>query len=118
MKKKILTVCNGGNCRSVALAEMLKGTYNCEAISSSTYWLSHQTMEMLCEWADLILLVEPWDAKLPEPDLTYWKKSPAWMAKYAYKRKVFPLGPDAWGHAKYDEMKNKIASLMIPEIYR
>lgn len=105
LKKKVLTVCNGGNSRSTMLAEVLKGTFGCDAIAIGTYWAEEPTMEMLCEWADLIALVEPFDAILPEPDLTKWKQSPVWWAKYAFKRVVAKVGPDAWGHEKWQEKK-------------
>lgn len=102
---KILCVCNGGNCRSVATAEILKGVYGHEAIAVGTYWIKPDSMAVMCRWADVILPVEPFDAKLPEPDLTKWKTSPVWSSEFDSKRKVLPLGPDIWGHHCWEEAK-------------
>lgn len=105
MKKRILCVCNGGNCRSVALAEVLKGTFGCEAVAIGTYWFSPSSQALLGEWADVIAFVEPRDAKLPEPDLTKWKASVLWGGAYNTKRTVLPIGPDIWGHNDWDAIK-------------
>lgn len=102
---KILCVCNGGNCRSVATAEVLKGIYGHEAVAVGTYWIKPESMRRFCEWADVILPVEPKDAQLPEPDLTYWKASPIWSDAFASKLKVIPLGPDKWGHGAWEDTK-------------
>src|SRR5574341_2025426 len=91
MKLKVLCVCNGGNVRSVALAEALKGSFGCEAISASTYWLSRETMKMLCDWADVIAPVQDRDpAYEPEPDRTKWRESVLW--EYINKVRIFPIG--------------------------
>jgi hypothetical protein len=104
VKKKVLTVCNGGNVRSTMLAEVLKGTFGCDAINIGTYWASHETIGMLASWADLIVPVEPrFTAKLPEPDLRYWIDSPIW--NWPEKIRIAKIGPDAWGHEKWKELK-------------
>jgi len=103
VKKKVLTVCNGGNCRSPALAEVLKGNFSCDAIAIGTYWTQPGTMRMLCEWADIIAPVEPRDAKLPEPDLGFWRASPLW--EYSSKIRIARVGPDIWGHAKAEALR-------------
>ena len=102
---KILCVCNGGNCRSVALAEVLKGVYGEEAISAGTYWIKGESMKALCVWADRIYMVEPFDAKLPEPDLSKWRASPVWYSEFVEKRVILPIGPDVWGHSNWDAIK-------------
>lgn len=102
---RILCVCNGGNCRSVATAEILKGVYGHEAIAIGTYWFKPDSVRMLCGWADVILPVEPLEAKLPEPDLTKWRASPVWLSEFDGKRKVIPLGPDVWGHTNWEAIK-------------
>lgn len=103
---RILCVCNGGNCRSVALAEVLKGVYGKEAIAAGTFWIGVESMAELCRWADLILPVEPKEASLPERDLIRWRASPIWLDEFAHKRTIFPLGPDVWGHHKWEEIKS------------
>ena len=102
---KILCVCNGGNCRSVALAEVLKGIYGHEATAIGTYWFSHDSQRALAEWAEAIYFVEEYDAKLPEPDKTKWMSSPLWGKEYETKRRLIPIGPDIWGHSNWDAIK-------------
>lgn len=102
---RILCVCNGGNCRSVALAEVLKGQYGHEAVAIGTYWFSKASQVVLAGWADRIFVVEPLEAKLPEPDLTKWKDSPIWQGTYDSKRLIIPIGPDIWGHSNWDAIK-------------
>lgn len=113
MKRKILCVCNGGNYRSVALAEALKGTYGCEAISSSSYWLSRETTLMLCRWADIIAPVDVRDcAHLPEPDLTYWKNCVMWDSEFTMKIRVFEIGKDIWGNTSHPDLVAMIHRMM------
>lgn len=102
---RILCVCNGGNCRSVATAEVLKGVYGHEAIAIGTYWFSRESQIKFGEWANLVIIVEPYDAALPEPDLTRWKASPLWSDLFDSKRRLIPLGPDKWGHSNWDAIK-------------
>ena len=103
---RILCVCNGGNCRSVALAEVFKGQFGQEAIAAGTYWIRPQSMRELCCWADWIVVVEPREeAQLPEPDLTRWKESTIWEKQFDHMRRVLPIGPDRWGHDKWEELK-------------
>lgn len=102
---RFLCVCNGGNCRSVAVAEILKGQYGHEAIAVGTYWFSEGSMRKLSEWADRIFVVEPFDAELPQPDLSRWQASPIWGNEFTHKRVNIALGPDRWGHNKWDELK-------------
>ena len=53
--KKFLCVCNGGNCRSAALAEVLKGCFGKEAIAVGTYWFPRESIEVFADWSDVIL---------------------------------------------------------------
>ncbi|MFH1482490.1 MAG: hypothetical protein ABIE46_03150 [Patescibacteria group bacterium] len=55
---KILTMCQGGNSRSVAMAFLLKYKYNIDAIACSWEKNSSETLRMLFEWADNILIME------------------------------------------------------------
>ena len=108
---KILCVCNGGNVRSVALAEALKGTYGCEAISASTYWLSKETMRMLCEWADVIAPIQIRDPDYePEPDRSLWRENVMWT--YGNKVHIFPIGKDVYGNAQHAELRKLIKEVM------
>lgn len=55
---KILTVCNGGNCRSVTLASMLKqDDKSVECLSIGVRTSSKATFRLLANWADKIVIV-------------------------------------------------------------
>lgn len=110
-KTKIVCVCNGGNVRSVALAESLKGTFGCEAISASTYWLSKETMTMLCQWADIIAPVQIRDPIYePEPDHTLWRENVMWT--FENKIRIFPIGKDIYGTAQNAELRSLIKGIV------
>lgn len=103
---KILCACNGGNCRSPVLAEVLKGTFGHDAIAIGTFWASDETMAMLCHWADLIVPVESRDTPhLPAEDMRRWRRSPIWENAWHDKVRIAKIGPDIWGHGKYEELK-------------
>ena len=54
---KFLVVCDAGTCRSVTMTTLLKQQYH-EAIAIGRYNTSIKTMRMLCEWADVIVLMQ------------------------------------------------------------
>ena len=54
---KILCVCRYGSVRSTAMAHVLKNQGN-EAIAAGYDTLSPETMRMLMDWADFILIAE------------------------------------------------------------
>ena len=88
---KILTMCAGGNVRSVALKYLLKYRYKHEALNCGQDANSPETIEMLCRWADHIIVLEPDYAKfVPE----------------TYKEKAFcyNVGPDRFGSAFHQEL--------------
>jgi galactitol-specific phosphotransferase system IIB component len=55
---KVLTVCERGNSRSVALAYILKDHLHFDAIAVGIRTASINTFQMLCDWADKIILVD------------------------------------------------------------
>ena len=59
MTERYLCVCDGGNVRSAALAFVLKWELKQEAIAAGRLHLSPDTMAMLCDWASLIVLMQP-----------------------------------------------------------
>jgi predicted protein tyrosine phosphatase len=82
---KYLCVCAGGNVRSVALAYVLKHELKGhEAIAIGGLTASKETVEMLCEWADFIVLMESHMTHFIQP-------------KYNAKIKCVDVGPDVWG---------------------
>lgn len=57
-RQKILCLCQGGNSRSVHLAYLLKYRYGADALACGWEGNSHDTVEMLCAWADFIIIVQ------------------------------------------------------------
>lgn len=92
--KKYLVICDGGNVRSHALAYKLKWVYHQQAIAIGRLNSTPETIEMMCEWADKIAIMQPHMAEsVPE--------------KYHDKIVVIDVGPDRWGvhvHPELNEM--------------
>ena len=59
MKKKILCMCQKGNSRSVACAYWLKKKYGMDAIACGFKTQGMDTLEMLVDWADCVILMAP-----------------------------------------------------------
>lgn len=55
---KILTICQGGNSRSVAMAYVLKYRYEIDSLACSWEKNSKETLNMLFNWADYIFTME------------------------------------------------------------
>lgn len=95
---KILAVCNKGNVRSVATKYCLnrRGYWDVLTVGSSV--VSGDTFDMLCGWADLILLAKPRHGRNIKPK---------------FKKKVdkyFTIGDDRWGmplNLELEEIINK-----------
>ncbi len=92
---KILTVCNGGNCRSVTLASMIKQE-GVEAISIGVRTSTKETVKLLADWADKIIVVA---------DGQVMKRFPN---GYAYKLIYMDIGKDKWEQAMHPQLVNKI----------
>jgi predicted protein tyrosine phosphatase len=56
---KYLCVCDGGNVRSQAMAYVLHDLKGHEAIPVGRIRVSEKTMEMMCKWADTIIIMQP-----------------------------------------------------------
>ena len=83
-RKKFLVVCEGGNCRSVALSRVLKVEHGQEAIAIGWRYTTPWVWETLGDWADYIILMEgSFAAYVPE--------------RLAAKIRVLDVGPDAYG---------------------
>jgi galactitol-specific phosphotransferase system IIB component len=91
---KILTVCAHGNVRSVATRQRLnrRGYENVIAIGVNT--TTQETLGMLCEWADLILVAEPM-MLYQLPEVGHRKVS-----------RLFTIGPDLWADPFNQELKD------------
>jgi len=80
---KILCVCEGGNVRSVACAYVFKYEHGHDALAVSTRKNNLETHQMLWEWADRIVVMQPEFKRFVLPQ---------------YQGKVFicDVGPDRW----------------------
>ena len=97
---KILTVCAHGFVRSNATRQRLtrRGFENVIAIGVNN--TTQETLKMLCEWADLILIAEPMMIyQLPE--FGYNKVDPN-----------FTIGPDHW----HDPFNEDLKAIVIEQI--
>ena len=83
-KMKILTVCNKGNCRSVGTRYCLYKRGYKNVIATGATVTPIETLQMLCDWADKILIAKPKHAK--------------WLPKNAQSKidKKFTIGEDVW----------------------
>jgi predicted protein tyrosine phosphatase len=104
---KILTMCAGGHVRSVGMKYLLTYKYGHEALACGQDSNSPETIEMLCQWADYVVVMSP----------EYEKFVPQ---KYHFKengeRKLFcyNVGPDRFGTAFHPELQ-KMIQVMIQQ---
>ena len=91
---KYLCVCDRGNVRSYALSLVLK-RMNHEAIAIGRFTMKPETIKMLCEWADAVVLMEP-HMRESIPEL------------YHPKTWVIDVGPDRWGAQIDPELKDLV----------
>ena len=88
---KILTICEGGNVRSVSAAYVLKYNFGHDAIAASWKKNSVETLQLLCEWADKIILMEGIATEqLPE--------------EHSSKMEVMDVGKDRWMNPLHPEL--------------
>jgi predicted protein tyrosine phosphatase len=89
---KVLTVCHGGNVRSVALAYVLKNLVDADALACGWSANTPETLSMLCEWADRIIIVQE----------HYLEKIPK---RYRDKVSVYEVGRDRWLNSLDPELR-------------
>ena len=102
MKKKFLCVCQGGNCRSVALAQQLKEAGQ-DAVAVGWMYASWSTIELLSSWADYVVFMQPWD-----PAEIF---SGPW--RFSEKKRVVDVGPDKWFVAQNPELNEIIRPFVV-----
>ena len=97
MKYKILTMCAGGNVRSVGLKYVLRYKYGHEALACGQDANSPETIDMLCRWAHYIIIVEPdYEKFIPE---RYRFHADGTKKMFCYN-----VGPDRFGYAFHPEL--------------
>ncbi len=104
---KFLCVCAGGVVRSVTLAAMLKYWFDHDALAASIDKNVGETMTMLCEWADTIVVMDGW--------MLGWFLE-QYGEKYDGKLKLVPVGPDKWGMSNHDDLIGELMKHDLPSI--
>jgi predicted protein tyrosine phosphatase len=84
VRKRFLCVCEGGNVRSVGLAYVLKNGYGQDAVACGWRFNSRETLTLLCEWADYVVVMEQKFASKID-------------ARFQAKLRVVDVGPDRFG---------------------
>jgi predicted protein tyrosine phosphatase len=88
---KFLCVCEGGNVRSVSLAFALKYPYGMEALACGWRSACQETLAMLCQWADRIIVMQPNFAEKLPPG-------------FEEKVRCVDVGPDRFGNPFHPEL--------------
>ena|SRR3990167_489141 len=99
MDKKILCVCQNGNCRSVATRYCLKKRGYTNVIAIGWNNTSKETLTMLCDWADKILVAKPYHGDM----------LPSGKEKIDH---VFTIGEDTWLNPMNEEL-HKIINIKL-----
>src|SRR3990167_998913 len=101
---KVLCICEGGNSRSVALAWLFKKQLDMDAIAVGIRENKEDTLEMLGDWADHVILTDKkLEAKLPE-------------SLKNGKLRVWSVGPDIYFQGFAESLMNKSLSYLEDEI--
>jgi hypothetical protein len=102
---KILTVCEGGNVRSVTLGCLLKYYFrgNHEVIAASASKLKSPTLQMLVDWADTVLVV----------DLDIEEMLGRKIDHGHGKIKLAHLGPDIWGMSMHPDLTPRAHAVLV-----
>ena len=99
-KFKILTLCAGGNVRSVGLRYLLHYKYGHEVLACGQDANNLETREMLCKWADYVIPVTQEYAKFVP-------------VEYSNKIIVYEIGEDRFSYAFHPELIQICDNLII-----
>jgi predicted protein tyrosine phosphatase len=91
---KIVTMCFGGNVRSVGLKFLLHAKYGHDAIACGHDYNTPETRNMLFEWADYIVVMTA-DFAQYVPD------------KYRYKTFCYDVGEDRYHNPFHPELQSQ-----------
>ena len=94
---RILTICEHGNVRSVALAYLLKTIYGYDVLACGVRETSEETREMLFTWADKIIVL---DKKLIIPNFQ--------LLHFSEKVIILDVGEDIWHDPYAQELIHKL----------
>lgn len=101
-KYKILTMCAGGNVRSVGLKFILRYKYGHESLACGQDANSSETIKMLSAWADYIIVLEP----------DYLKFVPS---EFSSKTLCYNVGPDRFWYAFNPELLSILDEMIIKD---
>ena len=105
---KILTVCEGGNVRSVGLAQRLKAhDHNAVAVGTMYAFASYNDRQpgtMLAEWADLVVVMSA--EMLPNCGIE---------KNYHHKLKICEVGKDVYGNPFHHDLQKLCGEWMEKE---
>lgn len=101
---KALTMCQGGNSRSVACGFVLKYELGIDAIACSWEKNSPETLEMLYNWADIIFVMQTHFAeKIP--------------VQYHHKIGAVDVGQDIWFNGLHPELIEKVRGILMERYF-
>jgi predicted protein tyrosine phosphatase len=90
-RTKIVTICQGGNSRSVGCGYLLKYKYGCDTLACGWEGNTPETLRMLCEWADFVIIMqEEFRKYVPE--------------EFHGKLQVVDVGPDIWCNSLHPDL--------------
>lgn len=96
---KMLTMCQGGNSRSVGCGYLLKYRYGIDTIACGWEKNSPETIKMLCEWANhIIVMEEAFKQYVPE--------------KFHAKLSVMDVGPDKWCNSLHPDLLETLEPML------
>jgi hypothetical protein len=96
---KFLTICEGGIVRSVAMASVLRWDFGQDALPASGAKTPDDTLLMLADWADRIVVLEP----------RYVERI---VKKHVSKIRVEDVGPDIWRNPFHPALVDKMGGIV------
>lgn len=100
---KVLAMCQGGHVRSGGLKYILTYKYGHEVLACGWQSNSWQTREMLCDWADAIVIMQG----------EFIQYVPPKYAKTNIKPIIcYDVGPDNYGNPFHPRLQNSLDSMI------
>lgn len=99
---RVVCLCQGGNSRSAACGYVLKYKYGMDALAASWEKNSIETLIMLFEWADRIIIMQ-------SPEFLQYVPE-----EFRSKTIAINVGPDRWFNSLHPELVTLIDNLLQP----
>ena len=113
---KIVTMCRGGNVRSVAAKMILSRCLRHEVIAIGADNTNYDTKRFLFNWADRIVIMHP--DLLKYVSFTYFDNYGGRpRLDYTYKTTLLNVGNDVWGNPFNENLQTTIVSLINSNVY-